>query len=155
MSGYSGFKTDDYIYKPKGGFSGDFGSSNFKYDSGSSNFSDAAKGFLNAFVKGLEGRDKYREQASPSFIGVGRDSSGGGGFTGGMSGELSFVPAGGSSFGGVNIPGVEGEEGWGTKLAKVALGAGAGALTGMAGGAVGGGWLGAGGGLLGGLGGVL
>lgn len=116
MSGYSGFKTDDYIYKPKGGFSGDFGSSNFKYNSGGSDFSDAAKGFLSAFTEGLKGRDKYREQSSPMFIGAGKDGSSSGGFTGGMSGELSFVPPGGPSFGGMYIPGQEGKKGFGSTI---------------------------------------
>lgn len=163
MSGYSGLSTGGYNYEPEGGFEETFGTPGFKYNIGkadpkkASSNKDAAQLFLDTFKEGMgyTNKNKYRSSSTgPSFLGTSSDGNQIG-FSGGMGGDLTFVAPPKPSFGGMTIPGVEGEEGWGTKLAKVALGAGAGALTGMAGGAVGGGWLGAGGGLLGGLGGAL
>lgn len=164
MSGYSGLSTGGYNYEPEGGFEGTFGTPGFKYNTGkadpkkSSSNKDAAQLFLDAFTKGMgytSKKDKYRDSLTgPSFLGSSSDGNQIG-FSGGMGGDLTFVAPPKPSFGGITIPGQEGEEGWGSKLGRVALGAGAGALTGMTGGTVGGGWLGAGGGLLGGLSGIV
>lgn len=67
----SSFFTDDYIYKPKGGFTGDFGSSNYKYSSGDSGNKwkqafDLASGFLKS--RFADDDNKYRNwENRPSF----------------------------------------------------------------------------------------
>jgi hypothetical protein len=82
------FKTDDYIYKPKGGFTGDFGSSNYKYSSGDSgNKWKQAFDLASGFLKGRSSDDdnKYRDWGGAAF----GDSRSGGAFN--LSPELNVV----------------------------------------------------------------
>ena len=76
------FKTDDYIYKPKGGFSGEFGSDSFKYGSGSGfsgeKFGKMASTVASLFDKARSRRGYDPDDYSGGFYG-GKIGGGGGG----------------------------------------------------------------------------
>ena len=134
----SSFFTDDYIYKPKGGFSGDFGSSNYKYSSGDSTDKwKTALGLAANYLNNSSSQDKYRDMAQP-FGSFGQSSSGG---AQQLSNELSVVyPQQQAPF---FVPGQEGKKGFGSTIGGI-LGTVGGALIGGPAGASIGGSIGSG-----------
>lgn len=131
------FKTDGYIYQPKGGFSGDFGSSNYKYSEGGGDKWKQAFGLASDFLKSRSSdENKYRDWgAGPSF----GESKSGGAFS--ISPELSVVYPQQQSP--MYIPGTPGKPGFGGTIGGI-LGTVGGALIGGPAGASIGGSLGSG-----------
>jgi hypothetical protein len=131
----SSFFTDDYIYKPKGGFTGDFGSSNYKYSSGDSgNKWKQAFDLASGFLKGRSANDdnKYRNwENGPSF----GNSMSGGAFN--LSPELNVVYP--QQQAPMYIPGTPGKKGFGETIGQSIIGGVGGFLTGGPAGAIAGG----------------
>jgi hypothetical protein len=142
----AGWTTGD-IYTPKGDYKFPDYSGAFKSGGGSSGGIDwkggAAKAtpFLQDFVSGLSGRNKYQGSA---FLQGEMKPTAGSTSKGGMNDDLTVVHHPSAGYGPMMIPGSPGKEGVGPKLGKLAIGVGVGALTGGWGGAAMGGLQGAG-----------
>lgn len=122
------FKTDDYIYKPKGGFSGDFGSSDYKYSSGDSGnkWEKAAKlaaGFLKSSSSDNENRYRNWDKENEPVFGK---SNSGGAFA--LSPELNVVYP--QQQAPVYIPGTPGQKSFGQRLVGSLVGGAAGFASG-------------------------
>jgi len=141
----AGWTTGDIGYTPKGGFTGSFGGSDYKYSEGSGSLlkkgAAAALPFLKDFASGLSGRNKNQAAA---FLQGDMKPTAGSSSTGGMNNDLTIVHSPSAAYGPMMIPGSPAKEGVGSKLGKLAVGVGIGALTGGWGGAAMGGLQGAG-----------
>jgi len=142
----AGWTTDD-IYKPKGDYkfpdySGSMKSSGGSSSPGKASLREGAEKAL-PFLKGFIG-DRSRGQSSSGSVTMGDYKPvGGSTSTGGMNQDLTIVhhPSTGQP---MVMPGTPAKEGVGSKLGKLAIGVGVGALTGGWGGAALGGLQGAG-----------
>jgi hypothetical protein len=129
------FKTDDYIYKPEGSFSGDFGSSNYKYSSKDEGSGNKWKDAFNLAGKYLQNSsygdvNRYREAAKTSF----GDSKSGGAFS--LSDGLNVVYP--QQQAPLYVPGVEGKRGLGGTIGGLVGTIGGALIGGPAGAALGG-----------------
>jgi hypothetical protein len=140
----AGWTTGSY---PSGAAAFDPKYSGFYKGSGSSGGVDwkggAAKAmpFLQDFASGLFGRNKYQGSA---FLQGEMKPTAGSASKGGMNDDLTVIHHPSAGYGPMMIPGSPPKEGVGSKLGKLAIGVGVGALTGGWGGAALGGLQGAG-----------